>query len=82
MLYYSIDHPDPENNFTVTVVPINGVKVASEIIIMFFIHGELIIIYCNSYVHSIIFTIIRNCALQIIQTICNFHFKHSGINKL
>ena len=24
MLYYSIDHPDPDNNFTVTVVPING----------------------------------------------------------
>ena len=23
-LYYSIDHPDPDNNFTVTVVPING----------------------------------------------------------
>ena len=40
MLYYSIDHPDPDNNFTVTVVPINGVKVALE---MFFIHGELII---------------------------------------
>ena len=25
MLYYSIDHPDPDNNFTVTVVPINEV---------------------------------------------------------
>ena len=24
MLYYSIDHPDPDNKFTVTVVPING----------------------------------------------------------
>ena len=24
MLYYSIDHPDLDNNFTVTVVPING----------------------------------------------------------
>ena len=24
MLYYSIDHPDTDNNFTVTVVPING----------------------------------------------------------
>ena len=24
MLYYSIDHPDPDNNFTVTLVPING----------------------------------------------------------
>ena len=23
MLYYSIDHPDPGNNFTVTVVSIN-----------------------------------------------------------
>ena len=23
MLYYYIDHPDPDNNFTVTVVPIN-----------------------------------------------------------
>ena len=23
MLYYSIDDPDPDNNFTVTVVPIN-----------------------------------------------------------
>ena len=23
MLYYSIDHPDPDNNFTVTVIPIN-----------------------------------------------------------
>ena len=25
MLYYSIDHPDPDNNFTITVVPINVV---------------------------------------------------------
>ena len=25
MLYYSIDHPYPDNNFTVTVVPINEV---------------------------------------------------------
>ena len=25
MLYYSIDHPDTDNNFTVTVVPINEV---------------------------------------------------------
>ena len=24
MLYYSIDHPDSDNNFTVAVVPING----------------------------------------------------------
>ena len=24
MLYYSINYPDPDNNFTVTVVPING----------------------------------------------------------
>ena len=24
-LLYSIDHPDPENNFTVTVVPLNRV---------------------------------------------------------
>ena len=24
MLYYSIDHPDPDNTFTVTTVPING----------------------------------------------------------
>ena len=24
MLFYTIDHPDPDNNFTVTVVPING----------------------------------------------------------
>ena len=23
MLYYSIDHPDPDNNLTVTVIPIN-----------------------------------------------------------
>ena len=25
MLYYSIDHPDPDNNFTVTVIPVNVV---------------------------------------------------------
>ena len=25
MVYYSIDHPDPGNNFTVTVIPINVV---------------------------------------------------------
>ena len=78
MLYYSIDHPDPDNNFTVTVVPINGVEVASKIFII--LTGKLII-YC-AYSTCTIFTILRNCALQIIQTICNFHFEHSGINKL
>ena len=30
MLYYSIDHPDPDNNFTVTVVPINGAGPGKE----------------------------------------------------
>ena len=38
MLYYSIDHPDPDNNFTVTVVPINGARVASN---MFMFVSEL-----------------------------------------
>ena len=31
MLYYSIDHPDPDNNFTVTVVPINGAGLGSAV---------------------------------------------------
>ena len=32
MLYYSIDHPDPDNNFTVTVVPINGAGPGEDVI--------------------------------------------------
>ena len=35
MLYYSIDHPDPDNNFTVTVVPINGAGPGESAVIMF-----------------------------------------------
>ena len=35
MLYYSIDHPDPDNNFTVTVVPINGAGPGEPAIIVF-----------------------------------------------
>ena len=35
MLYYSIDHPDPDNNFTVTVVPINGAGPGEYAVIMF-----------------------------------------------
>ena len=37
MLYYSIDHPDPDNNFTVTVVPINkaGLGEASSFVFHF-----------------------------------------------
>ena len=35
MLYYSIDHPDPDNNFTVTVVPINGAGPGEDAVIMF-----------------------------------------------
>ena len=30
MLYYSIHHPDPDNNFTVTVVPINEVGTGQQ----------------------------------------------------
>ena len=30
MLYYSIDDPDPDSNFTVTVVPINGARITSK----------------------------------------------------
>ena len=35
MLYYSIDHPDPDNNFTVTVVPINGAGPGEPAVILF-----------------------------------------------
>ena len=42
MLYYSIDHPDPDNNFTVTVVPINGAGPGQVMIKAFlFSIGEL-----------------------------------------
>ena len=37
MLYYSIDHPDPDNNFTVTVVTINGAGPGEDAVIMFVI---------------------------------------------
>ena len=43
-LLYSIDHPDPENNFTVTVVPINEVGVgqpATPLSFMFIVTSEL-----------------------------------------
>ena len=35
MLYYSIDHPDPDNNFTVTVVPINVAGPGESAVIVF-----------------------------------------------
>ena len=35
MLYYSIDHPDPDNYFTVTVVPINGAGPGESAVIVF-----------------------------------------------
>ena len=35
MLYYSIDHPDPDNNFTVTVVPINGAGPGEDTSVIF-----------------------------------------------
>ena len=35
MLYYSIDHPDPDNNFTVTVIPINRAGLGEDAVIMF-----------------------------------------------
>ena len=37
MLYYSIDHPDPDNNFTVTVVPINGAGLGQAMIKAFLV---------------------------------------------
>ena len=36
MLYYSIDHPDPDNNFTVSVVPIQWSNGPGEDVIKFF----------------------------------------------
>ena len=36
-LLYSIDHPDPENNFTVTVVPINEVGAGKPALVSFII---------------------------------------------
>ena len=43
MLYYSIDHPDPDNNFTVTVVPINGAGPGEPVTTLFsFSFGEII----------------------------------------
>ena len=36
-LLYSIDHPDPENNFTVTVVPINEVGAGEPALVSFII---------------------------------------------
>ena len=41
MLYYSIDHPDPDNNFTVTVIPTNKAGPGENASVMFF--SELII---------------------------------------
>ena len=43
MLYYSIDHPDPDNNFTVSVVPINGVGPGEDVIKFFQIRISIII---------------------------------------
>ena len=42
MLYYSIDHPDPDNNFTVTVtvVPINGAGLGEDHVTTFVSFGE------------------------------------------
>ena len=40
MLYYSIDHPDPDNNFTVTVVPINRAGPGEDATTLFFIGDE------------------------------------------
>ena len=57
MVYYSIDHPDPENNFTVTVVPINVVGPGQTALKVVKIHtpfkgDELCTIVANKFVHS------------------------------
>ena len=50
MLYYSIDHPDPDNTFTVTVVPINGAGPGEDVTKQFlFSFGELNHNCCYSY---------------------------------
>ena len=43
MLYYSIDHPDPDNNFTVSVVPINGAGPGEDVIKFFQIRISIIV---------------------------------------
>ena len=42
MLYYSIDHPDPDNNFTVTVVPINGAGPGEDAVTTIEIPGKFV----------------------------------------
>ena len=42
MLYYSIDHPEPDNNyFTVSVVPINGAGQGEDATKRFSLFGKL-----------------------------------------
>ena len=48
MLYYSIDHPDPDNNFTVTVIPINRAGLGEDAVIMFVFLQVDQSKYCNN----------------------------------
>ena len=52
-LLYSIDHPDPENNFAVTVVPINEVgagQPATHLSFMFIVTSELYAVHILAYI--------------------------------
>ena len=54
MLYYSIDHPDPDNNFTVTVAPINVVGPGEDVTTFFFFGDHILCILVHnkiSYMH-------------------------------
>ena len=56
MLYYSIDHPDPDNNFTVTVVPINGAGLGQvETKVFLFSFSELNLCYSLAADHYFVF---------------------------
>ena len=55
MLYYSIDHPDPDNNFTVTVIPINEAGPGESAIKSMQHLSKVIVIVCTcSVLHSIL----------------------------
>ena len=52
-LLYSIDHPDPENNFTVTVVPINEAGAGQIVIIFLLISSKMCLNSVNTSMSSL-----------------------------
>ena len=81
-LLYSIDHPDPENNFTVTVVPINevgaGQPATSRPFLFSLILSESVNIYTSIYTNVVILVLLtdiqRNALKNWLMTMLHLYY--------